>query len=136
MATILIVDDDPDTRDLLARLLSVVAGHRAVTAADGAEALDAMGREPVDLILLDLLMPGIGGAAFLAALGDSAVPVLVCSGLDGETQQAVLAEAGVATAPVAGMLCKDAGFFIDLVDAVSRHLAARPAESRPHAIAS
>lgn len=128
MATILIVDDDRDTRSLVGRYLSALGGHRSVLAADGQEALDALAKEPVDFIVLDLVMPRMGGAEFLAALaaaGRLDVPVFVCSGLDRDGLRGELARAGVT-----GLLRKGEGFFIDLVEAVSRHVGERSAFAR------
>jgi two-component system OmpR family response regulator len=122
MATILIVDDDGDTRELTGRYLRVIGGHRTLLAADGREALDLLADGPVDLIVLDLLLPRMGGTAFLSALGDDLrhVPVLVCSALGREFVSAdpVLDRA-------AAVLYKDDGFFIDLIEAVTRHLRGR-----------
>ena len=66
-ATVLVVDDVDDARDLLARLLRR-AGYRAVTAADGEAALAAVDAEDPDLVLLDLMMPGMDGLEVLRRL--------------------------------------------------------------------
>ena len=60
MATILVVEDDPGIRDLLAELLPL-EGHAVRLAADGLAALAAVAREPPDLVLSDLMMPNLGG---------------------------------------------------------------------------
>jgi two-component system response regulator MprA len=57
---LLVVDDDPDVRDSLGRALRR-AGYSVHTAANGAEALDSVARSPVDLIVLDVLMPMVDG---------------------------------------------------------------------------
>ncbi len=57
---ILIVDDSSDIRKMLQRLLTQ-AGHAAVTAEDGLAALKALAREPVDVVLTDVMMPGMDG---------------------------------------------------------------------------
>jgi two-component system, chemotaxis family, chemotaxis protein CheY len=62
---ILIVDDDPDIRDLLAAIL-VDAGYSVSRAGDGAEALEALGSMSTAAVLLDLNMPGMSGQEFLA----------------------------------------------------------------------
>jgi DNA-binding response OmpR family regulator len=62
--TILIVDDHANVRTLIKDYLSEL-GYRVVSARDGAEALAVVGREPVDLILLDVMMPNLDGFAFL-----------------------------------------------------------------------
>lgn len=67
MAMILIVDDDPTVRAIAAELLSV-DGHAVVEAADGAEALALVETLPVDLIILDMLMPEVDGLETILAL--------------------------------------------------------------------
>ena len=59
-ATILVVDDLPANRDLMARRLER-SGFRVVSAASGPEALEMLRRAPVDLVLLDIMMPGMTG---------------------------------------------------------------------------
>jgi DNA-binding response OmpR family regulator len=86
---VLIVEDDPDVREMLAALL-VTEGFYAVAAEDGLEALHLLRavrhRAPQIpcLILLDLMMPRLSGNEFRRAqLGDptvAAVPVAVMSG--------------------------------------------------------
>jgi len=75
---VLVVDDDPDVRDSLARALRL-AGYAVSTAVHGAAALDTVARSPVDLIVLDVQMPVVDGfdaCRMLRARGD-ATPVLV-----------------------------------------------------------
>jgi CheY-like chemotaxis protein len=57
---ILIVDDTPENVLLLSDLLAS-KGYAVVTAASGAKALAQIGSEPVDLVLLDVVMPGMDG---------------------------------------------------------------------------
>jgi len=81
---ILVVDDDENNRDLLARRL-MRDGYTVRTAPGGAEALASLPGAPVELILLDVMMPGIDGYEVLRRLkGDPAtrdVPVLMISAL-------------------------------------------------------
>lgn len=65
--TILVVDDEPLVRDLLVQFLSL-RGYRALGVKDGAEALSMVEQAPPDLILLDLVMPGMDGAEVLRQL--------------------------------------------------------------------
>ena len=58
--SILIVDDEPTARTLL-RLILVRAGFRVVEATNGYEALDRLNETAVDLVLLDVMMPGMSG---------------------------------------------------------------------------
>lgn len=67
MATILIVDDDPNTR-LLVRTVLGHAGHAALEARTGAEAVAVAAAQSPDLILLDLSMPSMSGPEFVRAL--------------------------------------------------------------------
>ncbi len=64
---ILVVDDEEDVRVLVARLLGAV-GHEVESAADGAEALAKIGQQRPDLIVLDLLLPGVDGWEVLRQL--------------------------------------------------------------------
>jgi len=64
---VLVADDDPDVRRLLAHILQQ-RGYRVVTAADGAEAVALAQQEQPDLALLDVRMPGTDGLAALEAL--------------------------------------------------------------------
>jgi class 3 adenylate cyclase len=82
---ILVVDDIASNRDLLARRLTR-EGHEVVTAEDGASALDRLLTENFDLILLDLMMPGMSGFEVLCRLKSSShtrhIPVIMISALD------------------------------------------------------
>jgi DNA-binding response OmpR family regulator len=60
MPNIIIVDDDPDIQWVLAQQLTQ-AGYGVQCAADGAEALARMRRQPPDLVLLDVHLPGASG---------------------------------------------------------------------------
>ncbi|HSK56676.1 MAG TPA: ATP-binding protein [Jiangellales bacterium] len=93
-AVALVVDDDALNRSLLERGVRR-EGYRVLTAAGGGEALRVLADEPVDIVLLDLLMPDVDGFAVLSAMGASStlsdVPVLVISGIDdtGSVAQAI-----------------------------------------------
>lgn len=58
--TVLVVEDDPVSQMALRALLER-AGHRVLVAGDGAQALDVVARTPVDVVLLDVQMPGMDG---------------------------------------------------------------------------
>jgi two-component system response regulator MprA len=80
---LLVVDDDPDVRVSLERALRC-AGYTVTTAIHGADALDALARAPVDLIVMDVLMPMVDGfdaCRRLRARGD-ATPILVLTARD------------------------------------------------------
>ena len=82
---ILVVDDNEENRDMLARRLRR-QGYEVVTAAGGHAALDELARRPVDLVLLDVMMPDLDGYAVLQRIkGDPDlrdIPVLMISALD------------------------------------------------------
>jgi two-component system, cell cycle response regulator len=84
-ASILVVDDDPMNRMLLTRDLER-EGHRVATAQDGVRALQALGAEPFDIVLLDVLMPELDGYDTLAQIERDEklrhVPVIMVSALE------------------------------------------------------
>lgn len=81
---LLVVDDDPNITRFLTRLLSA-EGHDVIAAGDGQGALDAIAAEPPDVILLDIILPGIGGLDVLRRLKRDArtrlLPVILITGL-------------------------------------------------------
>lgn len=74
---LLIVDDSATSRVIVARALG--EGYEIAQASSAEEALGLLERRTPDLVLLDLLMPGMGGLGFLSALKDRGLdlPVLV-----------------------------------------------------------
>jgi CheY-like chemotaxis protein len=70
LKTILLVDDKDDIREVAKVALEVVGDLTVLTAASGAEALRIAATQPVDLILLDVMMPEMDGPAVLASLRD------------------------------------------------------------------
>ncbi len=79
---ILVVDDDEDMRDLLGTMLGS-EGYSVRLAASGEAALQGIATETPDLVLLDLVMPGIDGWGVIERLGEHRTPppVVVMSGL-------------------------------------------------------
>ncbi|HSS11312.1 MAG TPA: response regulator [Acidimicrobiales bacterium] len=89
MATVLVVDDEADLRELVKLNLSL-EGHRVVGAADGDEALDVAGQESPDVILLDVMMPKRDGWDTLGAIkagGMADIPVLMLTARSDELDQ-------------------------------------------------
>ena len=82
---VLVVDDEPANRRLLVDLVTR-EGCDAVVAAGGADALAILGRDPIDLVLLDIMMPEVDGLAVLAELRRRgslpALPVVVVTAHD------------------------------------------------------
>ncbi len=89
-ATIVVAEDDADLRGVLTTALAR-NGHRVIPARDGAEALAAIERDGVDLLVLDLVMPNIDGFEVLARLkeikGGESIPVVVVTGTDRSTTE-------------------------------------------------
>jgi CheY-like chemotaxis protein len=80
---ILVVDDAPDVRDLLECHLCLY-GFRVVKCASGEEALQSMGLERPDMMILDLFMPGMGGEGVILQMKADpslrTVPMVVMTG--------------------------------------------------------
>lgn len=93
-ATVLVVDDSRVSATKLAKAMRAL-GHRAETAANGAEALLRVRERPFDVILLDIVMPEMDGFAVLKALKENEtlrdIPVIVVSSLDDEIGSVVRA---------------------------------------------
>jgi DNA-binding response OmpR family regulator len=89
---ILIVDDEPMVRETISRVL-VEEGYAVDCAADGEMALARCRSHPPDVILLDLMMPGMNGRQFLSTLrgdlGRTEVPVVVMTAVHGLGQRAL-----------------------------------------------
>jgi DNA-binding response OmpR family regulator len=80
---ILIVDDDVSVRRFLSRGLGF-EGYRILEAENGAVALNLAATEPPDLVILDLMLPGMDGFEVLKRLRDNGLeaPVILLSGND------------------------------------------------------
>ena len=76
MKTVLIVEDDPAISDLIAEVLTA-GGIQPIRAYSGSEALLVLQRRHPDLILLDLMLPGISGEAVMERVPD--IPVIIVS---------------------------------------------------------
>ena len=96
LATILVVDDEPLNRELIRAMLG--SDYRVVQADRGSAALAAMEREPVDLVLLDVMMPGENGfevcRRIKATPSGPFVPVILVTALDGQERRNAGLEAG------------------------------------------
>lgn len=82
MATILVADDERAIRVLLDMILTD-EGHRVLFAADGRQALERCGRDRPDLVIADVMMPLLDGAALCRQLkaggGTASLPVILMS---------------------------------------------------------
>jgi CheY-like chemotaxis protein len=83
---ILVVDDEVTIRDTIGRFLEG-EGYDVAFSSNGIDALDQVAVQHPDLILLDLMMPGMNGRQFIAALRDqlklTRIPILVMTGMHG-----------------------------------------------------
>jgi two-component system KDP operon response regulator KdpE len=82
---VLVVDDEPPIRRLLKTSFGA-QGYQVVEASDGMSALEALKGAAIDLVVLDLGLPGMDGFAVIKELRDSgsAVPIVVLSSRDDE----------------------------------------------------
>ena len=80
-ATVLVVEDEEAVRELTRRILDS-GGFTCLEARDGAEALELFeaNRDSIDVILTDVVMPGISGPELVERLGDGAPPAVYMSG--------------------------------------------------------
>ena len=90
MGRVLIIDDDDLSRGVLKGMLEH-DGHEVVEASDGGEGIKVYGQDPIDLVITDILMPGMSGKAVVSELKrrDPDAKIIVVAG-GGEE---VLAEA-------------------------------------------
>lgn len=90
--TVLIVDDDPFIRTLIATTLEDVAGFELRQAADGLEALEVAAGTPPSLVFLDVNMPRLDGIGAcrrlreLPAVGKATIVMLTAAGPDAEAE--------------------------------------------------
>jgi DNA-binding response OmpR family regulator len=83
MVNILVAEDNVNIRKLIATYLEA-EGYRVLEAADGIEALDVCDRESIDLLVADIMMPGMDGYELVRSLRDSGytLPVLMVTAKD------------------------------------------------------
>ena len=93
-ARILMVDDDPGIRDVVSDFLGK-HGYQVETAADSREMEQALERGPVDLIVLDVMLPGEDGLAICRRLAvGEAPPIIMLSAMGEDTDRIVGLELG------------------------------------------
>jgi CheY-like chemotaxis protein len=128
MSIILIVDDNPLMRDPIAQTLRS-AGYETLCAENGAAAIDLLRMLPVDLIVLDLFMPVMGGTEFLAAIRakteTASIPVILLSASEDSEELQVAEKHGVQAS-----LTKTHFKLRELVALVRRELAATVGKSK------
>jgi putative two-component system response regulator len=94
---ILLAEDDAPTRQFMRKLL-VVEGYEILEAADGEEALERLEREPVDMVISDIMMPRMNGLELCRRVKDSEdfrlMPVLLCTAHSQDSDKIKGLEAG------------------------------------------
>ena len=94
---ILIVDDERDNREVLEIILTR-EGFLVLTVASGEEALASVAQQPPDLILLDIMMPGMTGYQVATALkrnpATKDIPIIMVSALSGHGARKLALSAG------------------------------------------
>ena len=97
MASVIIADDDKLFRDIFRHAFSQL-GHSVVLAASGQEALSHAGKAQIDLILLDLKMPGLNGFQVCEQLrlmpAYQTTPIVILSALVGNKIEQAIKQAG------------------------------------------
>ena len=94
MAKVLVVDDDPTVREVVVSYLKA-AQHEVVETEDGESVATIVRDSPVDLVVLDLMLPGIDGLEVCRRLrASSDVPVIMLTALGSETDRVVGLEQG------------------------------------------
>ncbi|HEQ70850.1 MAG TPA: response regulator transcription factor [Spirochaetia bacterium] len=81
MASILIVEDEKAISDLI-KLNLDVAGYHSVQAFSGQEAITALGQQTFDLVLLDIMLPGLSGLDILPKITKRKIPVILVTARD------------------------------------------------------
>jgi two-component system KDP operon response regulator KdpE len=93
-AKIMVVDDDPQIRRVL-RTAFVAQGYEAVDARNGEEALEMLRDEKVDLVILDVNMPGMSGLETCRAIRSSSeIPIVMLTVRDAEADKVEALDAG------------------------------------------
>lgn len=89
MAEILLAEDDIAVRSFVERALAH-RGHKVTAVGDGSEALEALGRQRFDLLITDIVMPGLDGIGLALKVGRDQpdMPVLLMTGYSAEKQRA------------------------------------------------
>ncbi len=87
--TILIIEDEADIQDILTAFLSDV-GYIVLSAFDGASGISMFRSSSPDLVLLDIMLPGMNGCSVLEMLRlESDIPVIMLTALDDEDDQII-----------------------------------------------
>jgi DNA-binding response OmpR family regulator len=95
LAAVLVVDDDPTVREVVITYLTK-AGHAVTSAADGNEALASVASAPPELVVLDLMLPGVDGLEVCRRLRESGgdIPVIMLTAKGSVSDRVVGLELG------------------------------------------
>ncbi len=102
--TVLVVDDEPDLRELAKMSLELVGGHRVLLASSGEEALALVADERPDAVVMDVQMPGMDGPATVRAMHEASEQVPPTVFLTASVLESQLA--ALQQLPVVGVLRK------------------------------
>ena len=98
MTKILVVDDDPVIQKFLHEILTR-SGYQVISAGDGVEALTVLHNEPIDLMILDIMMPNMNGYDVCRAVKVDVrlkqIPIILLTALDQEIQSKFLRSLGI-----------------------------------------
>jgi DNA-binding response OmpR family regulator len=94
MTTVLVVDDEQNIRELVSVYLTA-AGYSVEQAEDGAVALEKFDAEKPDLVLLDVMLPGIDGTEVCTKIREhSSTPIIMLSARDSDLDKVGMLESG------------------------------------------
>ena len=128
MSKILVVDDEPSIVDVLTYNLTK-AGHQPIVARDGEQALKLARAERPDLVILDLMLPGIDGLEVCRALRkDGNLPIIMLTAKDEEVDRVVGLELGADDYIVKPFSPRE---LMARVKAVLRRAQPKPADAAP-----
>jgi phosphate regulon transcriptional regulator PhoB len=131
MSKILVVDDEPSIVDVLTYNLAK-AGHQPIVARDGEQALKLARAERPDLVILDLMLPGIDGLEVCRALRNAEwrgdLPIIMLTAKDEEVDRVVGLEIGADDYIVKPFSTRE---LMARVKAVLRRAQPKPADSAP-----
>jgi DNA-binding response OmpR family regulator len=127
MTKVLVIEDDPHSADIVSRVLAR-RGYEVIKAGEGLSGLKIAAHEEVDLVLLDLGLPDIGGhtiAALLNRIPGNIPVVAVTASTDAATQRRAMSYGcdGYITKPI------DTRTFADQIAAFLNHK--EPGEEKP-----
>lgn len=88
MAILCIVEDDAATNEAICEYMKSI-GHTVLTAYDGERGLSIIKENPVDLVVLDMMLPKLGGLEILKEIRKKdSIPIIMLTAMDDETTQA------------------------------------------------